>query len=89
MQSQDTDGYFSPRLDRYAIDDGTRDFSEAHAQVSALASGKKGVGSIISLKSGAPKTIGTSTAAKRKGDDGGGEPKKKKTRRGGGNAKER
>lgn len=88
LHHQDADNYLSI-LGRYAIDDGTRDFSEAHAQVSALATGKKGVGSIVSLKSAAPKGSSAGTAAKRKGDDDGGEQKKKKTRRGGGNVKAR
>lgn len=73
---------------RYAIDDGTRDFSEAHEHVAALAAGKKGLGTVVSLKSSA-NSGASKPAAKRKGDgaegnDGGDEQrKKKKTRRSG------
>lgn len=38
-------------LYRYAIDDGARDWSEAEKHVAALASGKKGLGTVVSLKS--------------------------------------
>jgi len=67
-------------LSEFAIDDGMRDFSEAHAHVAALAAGKKGLGTVISRKS----TADGKPHAKRKGENGEGgdeQRKKKKTRR--------
>jgi hypothetical protein len=70
-------------LYRFAIDASAQDFGQAEAHVAALASGRKGLGTIVSLKSSAPTKRKASESEGRSARIGGDEERKKKTRRGG------
>jgi hypothetical protein len=67
-------------LIRYAIDSVDTDWKAAEEHVSALAAGRKGLGTVVSLKSGGGER---ERERKRKAVDGEGGKEHHKTRRGG------